>query len=308
MADNNIINTDNALTAARFGIGFIPGAKQAKLATELAKGTAEVGLGFVQGNNASVVSDEEYTRLSGLLENDLKREAKYSRSLKGALNKVKDHHNKRPWVTAASALGGVAGGLLMTFVVFPLIFTGPPGWIVGGLLSMAGITAGAFVADTITSFALPRKIETPVEVISQMRAQQQNGQGTSPEAVFVALAGSLRHEEKEKIREDLYKLTGKRSMKAALESGNFEALQKLMRKYDGSIRADTGAIPDMSNPGLTASEQYAAAVNNGLDARLLLFRDGRLPMDLSETDNTVNTSLPSPSTPGMGRGGPAFGK
>lgn len=298
MADN-LITTDTALNAARFGVNLIPGGKY----VQIAKGAGDLGLAYAQGSNeAAVISDAEYKQYSAMLEADLKREARHSRSLKSAMGKMKDHYSSRPIALVISTIGMIVGGLLGTLIPIPGAGTflgGVAGWAVG---IAAGI-AGAYVADRAFEAFFPRKTETPVEVVSQMRGQQQGGQAVQAEAVFVALSGNLPEKNKERIRADLYKLTGNRSMKAALEAGNIEALHKLMVKYDDVIRAETGAIMDMNNPGLTAAEQYAAAINSGqLDARALLFRDGRLPMDVSGGIDTPGAYTPPSGLPGKGKG------
>ncbi len=305
MANDSLFTTGNALNAAQLGLGaaqtFIPGGKYARAAMDV----GSVGLSYAQGSHeAHIMSDEEYKQLSAMLEADLRQEAKHSRSLKGALGKMREHYSHRPMAVAISAVGMIAGGVLGTLVA-PVVGT-IGGLIIGGIGGMAG----GYIADRAFEFFFPRKHETPVEVASQLRAKQMNGQAVTAEEAFVTLAGSLRHKDKEKIREDLHKLTGYRSMGAALEAGEHAALRKLMRKYDNFIRAETGLLTDMNNPEMTASKQYAQAINAGqLDARFLLFHD-RLPVEVNIPAMEQYTGmghLPSPELPGNHRGGPALG-
>lgn len=308
--DNSLLTTDNAINAARLGIGFVPGGTQVRAAT----GIADAGLAFVQGRSeAAAMTDAEYQRLSEMLEADLRREAKHSRSLKSFTEKTKDYYKTKPWSFAATAVAATAAGIGVAMLFAP---TGPLALVAGGLTWLVAIVVGgvaSIAASYLTSSAFdyfaPRKTETPVEVVSQLHSMQQGGQQVTSEAVFVALVGNLREKDKEKIRDDLYKLTGKRSTGAALAAGENEALRKLMIKYDSVIRADTGALTDSNNPNMTTAEQYAAVINNGqLDARTLLFRDGRLPTDLSGSEYYATSGyLPPPETPGAGRGSPARG-
>src|SRR5688500_13821866 len=105
------------------------------------------------------------------------------------------HRSMKPFALAVSAVGMIAGAILGSSIPIPFA-----GNIIGaglGLVvrNLAG-QAGAYVAGAAFDYIFPRKRETPVEVVSQMHSLQQSGQEVTPEGVFVALTGSLRHQDK----------------------------------------------------------------------------------------------------------------
>ncbi len=206
----------------------------------------------------------------GLTGRELEHQARQSTGLRRHVDKIKSN-----WKSMASgavfSMGGMAAGAVVGSFIFPPIGTAIGG-IVGGI---AGSYVGSMVYDAIFSVAN----EDSIQLTRNMTKIQKSGSMATPEMTFAILASNLRGREGQRLEDALERLTGTRDFKVALERGHTDALRSMMVEHDLAIRSDTGMLPDMNRPMVTASEQYAEWINSGqMDARQLVIRKFGLPM------------------------------